>query len=214
MASLIDAGISDNKCTFVTNCINFSRLDISGETNPFDSSKNNLLILGTHFNRKGCDLALKAIEPIAEKYNIVLNIVSHNSQGTKNAVEQTMGYSPTWVNYRPTTENIGDYYKNSAIFLSPSRDEGLSYAVMEAAYCNCPVIKSDIKSMLYGLEGEDYITVTLTIEALRSKIIEVLTMGSECRQVMTTALHNQVIEKYDISAWGHEIMETYIDILK
>lgn len=123
MDTLIAGGIPAEKCTYVTNRIDFSRFDASGNRHPFNLTKTNLLIFGTHFIRKGCDLALKAIEPIAKKYNIVLNIVSHHSEQTKAEVKETLGYEPEWVEYPPTTENIGDYYKNTPCSIARRRPQ-------------------------------------------------------------------------------------------
>lgn len=214
MDTIVAAGIPARKCAFVTNRINFSRLDTTVNDRPFDATKNNLLIFGTHFIRKGCDLTLKAIEPIAEKYNIILNIVSHNREQTKKEVVEVLGYEPAWINYPPTTNNISDYYRNSQIFLTPSRSEGLSYAVIEACYCGCPLIKSDVPSMHYGLDNEDFVTIPLEVEALRKKIVEILSMDSDSRREMIESFRNQAIEKFSISVWGAEILEIYKDVVK
>lgn len=212
--SLISGGVPAKMCTYITNRIDFSRLDMSKEVQPFDATKNNLLIFGTFFYTKGCDLALKAIEPIAEKYNIVLNIVSHNLEGLMADVEHTLGYEPAWVKYIKPTECVGDYYRNAQIFLSPSRNEGFCTSIDEAAYCGCPVIKSNIESMVHGFDGEDFIRVPLTVEALRDKIVEVLEMEPERRKAMTESFRNQVIEKFDISIWGEEVLQVYNDVLQ
>lgn len=201
-------------CTYIANRIDFSRLDLSKNPQPFDADMNNFLIFGTLFHIKGCDLALKAIEPIAEKYNISLHIVSHNIDSLKADVKQTLGYEPQWVKYPLTTECIGDYYRNATVFLSPSREEGFCTSIDEAAYCGCPVIKSDIESMVHGLDGEDFIRVPLTVEALRDKIVEVLEMEPERRKAMTESFRKQVIEKFDISIWGEEVLQVYKDVLQ
>lgn len=212
--SLLENRWPVNKCGYVTNRIDFSRLDASKDNEPFDATKNNVLILGTHFIRKGCDLALKAIEPIAEEFNIVLQIVCHNVEQCSTEIVQTLGDVPAWVKFPPTTECIGDYFRNSQIFLSPSREEGFCTAVLEAAYCNCPVIKSDIVQMVHGMENEDFIRVPLTAEALRDKIVEILEMDSVSRGAMLESFRQQAIEKYDVSIWGNEVLQIYKDVLR
>lgn len=214
MDSIIEGGVPRKMCTYIANRIDFSRLDLSKNPQPFDADKNNFLIFGTLFHIKGCDLALKAIEPIAEKYNISLHIVSHNIDSLKADVKQTLGYEPQWVKYPLTTECIGDYYRNATVFLSPSREEGFCTSIDEAVYCGCPVIKSDIESMVHGLDGEDFIRVPLTVEALRDKIVEVLEMEPERRKAMTESFRKQVIEKFDISIWGEEVLQVYKDVLQ
>lgn len=214
MDSIICGGVPQAKCTYVTNRIDFSRLDIQHNSEPFDKSKTNILMFGTWYDIKGCDLALHAIEPIADEYNITLHIVGHHLDELQANIKQTMGYLPEWVHCTPTTEYIGDYYRNSQIFLSPSRDEGFCTSVVEASYCNCPIIKSDIAALVHGIDGEDQIRVPLNAEALRAKIIEILTMSPEQRKLMTDSFREQVIAKYDITAWGEEVLQIYKDVLK
>ncbi len=214
MNTLVDGGFPKGKCTFVTNRIDFSRLDVSTNLRPFDSSKNNLLILGSDFMRKGCDLALMAIEPIAKEYKIELQIVCHNEALARENVRRVLGYEPEWVKYPPTTQNIGDYYRNSKIFLSPSRKEGFCYGVVEAAYCNCAVVKSDIPAMVHDLEGEDFVRIPLTVDALREKIVEILTMSPEQSSEMLAGFREQVIRKFDVSIWGDEVLQLYNSVMK
>ena len=137
---------------YITNCIDFQRLDQKGDMPlTINTDNNNLLILGTDFFRKGVDIALKAIEPIADKHNICLQIVSHYPEITEQKVKESLGYQPSWVAVLLTTELVGDNYRQSQLFLSPSRNEGLSYAIPEAIYCGCLPIKSDIPSLTYNL---------------------------------------------------------------
>jgi len=42
------------------------------------------------------------------------------------------------------THNVASYYNSSDIFLSSSREEGFTYSVLEAAYCNPMIIASEI----------------------------------------------------------------------
>jgi len=210
--TLITAGFNKSKTSYITNCIDFQRLDQIGVT-PIttNTDKNNLLILGTDFYRKGVDTALKAIEPIADKHNICLQIVSHYPEITKQEVKKCLGHQPSWVTVLPTTEYIGDYYKQSELFLSPSRNEGLSYAVPEAIYCGCLPIKSDIPSLTYQLNEENILSIYSTPENLCERIISLLNMSNTEKQKIVSDLKSQVVKKYSIERWGKEMGEVYLN---
>lgn len=211
--SLQKAGFSNNKTTYITNCIDFSRLDAIKEKNPYHNSKNNILILGTDFYRKGVNYALKAMQDIYEKYNIQLSIISHHVEETKDLVRQVLGTDsdPSWVTVLQPVENIGDLYRASAMFLSPSLAEGLCYAVPEALYCDCMVLKNDIPSLTYELEGEDSITIK-GFEELRYRIEDYFEKEAQYNS-MLSLLRTQVKEKYNIDKWGKEVFELYKDLM-
>ena len=151
METMLDNGFSKEKCMFVTNCIDFKRLDVIQDPDVLANDKFNLLIFGTDFYRKGVDLTLKALSPIAEKYNLCLQIISHNQESAEKDVISVMGYLPDWCEINAPVNNIADYYRASEIFLSPSRAEGLSTAVIEAMFCGGPVIKSNLMSLLCSM---------------------------------------------------------------
>ena len=211
--TLIEAGFSKNKTTYITNCIDFSRLDTIKVENPYHNNKNNILILGSDFYRKGVDNALKALEGIIDKYQIQLNIISHRVEETKDLVRQVLGTDsdPSWVTVLQPVENIGDLYRASAMFLSPSLAEGLCYAVPEALYCDCMVLKNDIPSLTYELEGEDSITIK-GFQDLRSRIEDYLENENRYKNTLSS-LRTQVKEKYSIDKWGEEVFELYKDMI-
>lgn len=214
MKTMLQANMPKSKCTYVTNCIDFKRLNKVKDAHPFDSRKVNLLILGTDFYRKGVDIALKAIQPIAKRYNIVLNIVSNLQADTKKKIKDIVGDDDSWIAFSPPTDNIGDYYRAADIFLSPSRSEGLSYAIIESMYCSCLVLKSDVPSMMYGLQGENSITLPLDVKEWRMKIEQLLDSDKDQRNAITTMYKSQVLKDYDVKKWGSIILSIYQETLE
>ena len=208
--SLVEAGYNKVKCSFITNRIDFSRFDAVHNPHPFNENQRNLLILGTDFYRKGVDIAIKAIEPIAAKYNICLHIITHSPDDTKDHVLDVMGSFPEWVHLLSPTEFIGDYYRASDIFLSPSREEGFCYAIHEALYCGCMAFKSDLPAMNYGLDGEDFITLK---DDLCQRIEMVLSMDKEELERRINDLRTQVIARFGIDEWGEEVFSLYKNVL-
>ena len=211
--TLISSGFPSKKCSYITNCIDFSRFDTIQNNNPFRNEKRNLLILGTDFYRKGVDTALKAVDALQEEYNLCLQIVTHSPEQTKFLIEQSLGKFPEWVNLAPTTEYIGDYYRASEIFLSPSLNEGLCYAIPEALYCNCMVLKNDLPSLYYNLDGESFITIGLQ-QSLKERLEETLNIPIEKKELLINQLKKQVIDNFSVNKWGKEVFQMYKQIIK
>lgn len=206
--TMIAAGYPAQKCIYVDNCIDFSRMDhTAGLT--LDQDKVNLVILGTHFYRKGCDIAIEAMAPLVEKYNLCLQIATNNVEMTKRTLKEN-GYDKyDWIKVIPATEYIGDYYRSSFLLLSPSREEGFNYANIEALYCRCLFLKSDYPAMTYYLEGEEILTAKTDVEDYRRKLRVLLDMDPKVLKTLANRLHDDVVSKYAINKWGAKIREVY-----
>ena len=133
----------------VENCINFERLHYSKKDKKYD-----FLIFGGFYHIKGLDVVLEACRLIKDKYKFKLGIV---------------GYDKTWEwideNYKDLydvietikpQENINDLYNSSEVFISASRHETFSYALLEALYLKKPAIISRIEGTKWA---ERYPTV-------------------------------------------------------
>ena len=210
--SLAKAKFTMDNTLYITNCIDFTRLDIVKDHNPFKNDKNNILILGTDFYRKGVNYALKAIGGIQAVYNLQLNIITHQFDKSEELIKQEIGYFPDWISLIHPVENIGDYYRSSKLFLSPSLAEGLCYAIPEALYCGCMVLKTNIPSMDYELIGEEFITLK-SIEELRQRIEAVFNNEIDCISVRINLLRDQVKRKYSVDKWGEEVFSLYKELV-
>lgn len=205
--SLLKAGFSANKTSYITNCIDFERLSRVQCANPYNNEKNNVLILGTDFYRKGVDFALKAIEPIYKKYNVQLNVISHKMEETRALVTKELGYEADWVTIMRPVENIGDFYRASSLFLSPSLAEGLSYAVPEALFCECMVLKTNIPSLTYELKNENFITFNFHKELIE-RIVNYFE-NEKAMKDLVLMMKKDVLDKYDVAKWGKEVFSFY-----
>lgn len=117
------------------------------------------MAMGYNVHVKGLDLTIKAVYKLREKYNIILYVVASRGameEKLKIMLPDCIGEKviPDWIRILDPTENIGTYYANASLFLAASRQEGFSYAVVEAAYCKTPVIASDIPAHVeHGLKS-------------------------------------------------------------
>lgn len=145
----IAGGFDRAKIDVIHNGIDFRRLDAPGdpskrvERNDF-KKESTVLMFGWHPQIKGVDVALRAFDAIAQE-NIDLSLLLVGGDATR--LELTKKYPsgyPSWLCLAPPIENVANYLRQVAIFLSASRGEGFSFSVYEAMACGCLVIASDI----------------------------------------------------------------------
>lgn len=168
------------------------------------------LIFGFDFYRKGVDLALRALEKLNSfevRYELIIAL-STNFLYVEQETKRVLGGIPSWVHIIKARSDVATLYNLCDIFLSPSREEGLPYSLLEAAYCHCNVVYSDISAqnnliVPYGKmhQENNYLSLAEAIE-------EVGKMGNvkmENYESATAILKNN----YSVEKWTKEIIEIY-----
>ena len=143
--------LGGRSCLVVPNAVDFSRLEAK---NSFETvspgipaGKKKVMMFGYDFAIKGIDYVLKALEEYdAGREFVLLICAAGHADEARDGVEKLLGAIPDWVKILPAREDIGAYYAAADLFVSASRTEGMSYAVIEAAYCGLPLILSDIEA--------------------------------------------------------------------
>lgn len=86
--------------------------------------------------RKGSDFGLKALQLVKKNIpEIVVNLFSIYDKPLN---------LPDWIIYHYKNSKLEDIYNSSAIFLGPSVQEGCALPPMEAMYCGCAVVCTNI----------------------------------------------------------------------
>ena len=200
----------DVRC--VNNAINFKRLDNYDKVEFCQGIS--VMMYGADFERKGVDIAYKAINDLVnEEYQINLYIVcSINEDTCKNKLKKVAGTKvlPNWVRFLPPRQDIATYYCAMDIFASPSREEGFTYAIPEAAYCGCNVIATKIGGQSYHekIPGVIFIPAEDS-EALSNAIISVVKKGKNREQVQ-----DFLVKEYGLKKWANDVTEIYLEKLK
>lgn len=138
----------DREIQTLEHALSFDRLEKVDEFDKTD--KISCLTMGYNTKVKGIDLTFEAFRRVREERDVHLYaVVASHREEFEEEVRRTFGEKPEWLTILPPTENIGTYYKNTDIILSPSRTEGaLPFAVFEAMYCGSLAIASDIPQQL------------------------------------------------------------------
>lgn len=198
--------VGRKRCRLVVNAIDTKRLVTANR-----HKNNNILIFGTNFKGKGVDLAIEAIRMSRISSKIKLEIVTHNIENVKKLIIQQYKEIPRFVNIRGTSTNISELYKNSFLFLSPSRAEAFSYSVVEATYSGEQVIASDIpgQNTLKNIPGIYWIEPNNTHQL--KECIEKAYDNQENRMTNVNLLNaEKYIEKhYSLDSWSNKIINIY-----
>ena len=126
----------------VRNAISTERLDGDWNNTLMLDPAHDVVIFGTHFDRKGVDIALKAVKRMG--HNLRMIVLSHHEE---DAIKRLDAVDPEWRKFavvKHVVEGVPCAYNHALCFISSSRSEAFGYAVAEAAYCNTQVIASDV----------------------------------------------------------------------
>lgn len=194
---------------YVKNAISLDRL----RTDNVDilNKKSIVTIFGTHFTRKGVDIAVKAIRNSNYKDKIKLCIYTNDECKTIENIKN-IGISDwkKYVEVRHVVSDISDVYNKSFCFLSPSRSEAFGYAVVEAAYCNCQVIASDIpgQNVLKKIPYVNWIK-SEDVQGLSNKI-DYCYEKSDAEIVKEKIAQREYIRNnYSLDKWSADITRIY-----
>ena len=188
---------------YVTNAIDFSRLD-NYEKIKIDKNNNFIILMfGYTYYRKGVDLAIKAISKLG-KDNIILAIsVSKDVESFKESIEKDFGEIPSFVKILEPRNDIATYYKASNLFLSAAREEGFCYAIVESMYCGIPCICTELPGQpneipfLLKIDKEN-------VEQLKEKIELVIKKQIDFNEEQ---VKEYLIKTYGIDNWVEQIKE-------
>lgn len=101
-----------------------------------------ILSVATLNKRKNIPELIKAFESISEK-NPTLKLVLVGGMGNEQREKLTQHKNIIFTGYI-ADEELPILYKNAIFYVFPSLYEGFGIPLIEAQYCNCPVICSDI----------------------------------------------------------------------
>lgn len=148
--SLFKDGIKKNKVHVIHNTTETPDdiSNIAGEKIRNQFGMKDRIVLGIsswfHKERKGFDILFEVFSKLDKKF--VLLIIGIPKENQKEVFEyaSTFGIAEDRIIMPGFIDNIYEYYKAMDIFLLPSRSEGFSLALLEAAASGLPIIASDI----------------------------------------------------------------------
>jgi glycosyltransferase involved in cell wall biosynthesis len=212
--------IDRNKITFVPNGIDFSRLDNFVQLDRTDLSINEktriFLMFGFDYYRKGVDLALEAFDQIKKEGGEVclLISISSNKDFVLEKIKERFNSLPDWIKILEPRDDIATYYHFSDAFLSPSRSEGFCYSLVEAAYCEIPLIASKIPDQNYLYIPTFFEFPSEDVLALKEQIRAVLSLQQERKMEIGKIQKDFVLKTFDLKLWTAQVYSIYHSFFK
>lgn len=148
--SLIKSGFRRKKVKVIHNCIEVPENinSINGETIRTKYHFDGKIVLGLstwfHKERKGFDILFKAFSQLDDKFILLIVGIPEAMQEDVVKFGESFGINRNRIFMPGYVDNIWQYYKAMDIFLLPSRSEGFSLALLEAAASKLPIVASNI----------------------------------------------------------------------
>jgi len=207
--------IDDKKITHVTNAINFNRLNkfASLDRSDYRISENTkvFLLFGFDYYRKGVDVVLEAMDRlVTEGHDVCLLLsLSTNREVIESRIVDRFSKIPEWLRILNPRDDVASYYRLSNYFISASREEGFCNALVEAAYCERPIISSNIPG-----QGELNIPHTYTftsenIAELKDAMVAIISLTDMQKSQIVAEQKEYVIRNFDLETWADQITGVY-----
>jgi len=207
--------LTNGKVTYVTNAIDFNRLNKYEKLNRGDfyisSHTTVFLMFGFDYYRKGVDLVLEAMDSLVKQGHDVclLLSLSVNRDAIEERIKDRFGEIPEWLRILKPRDDIASYYNLSDYFISAAREEGFCNALVEAAYCERPIISSNIPGPqtlniphTYMFESED-------VAGLQNAMLSLITLNEDKKKQIIIDQKAYVEKAFDLDVWAHQIKGIY-----
>jgi len=210
--SLIDSGINTSKVKTLPNGIDFERLEKFESLEFRDNSRQKVIMsIGWPFYIKGIDTVIQAISNINMEFEslILLVALSGARREFEDSIRNQLGLIPSWIKILEARDDIATYYNNSDIFLSASRQEGFSYSLVEAAYCNPLLISSNISAPVSL--GIPYLFTFKVGDPydLKDKIENALGISVNDKILYKKAQQSYAVDTYSLDIWSRGMLTYY-----
>lgn len=222
-AHLIADGAAKERVCVAENAIAFERLDAYDPalraTHKLAETAKLALMFGYDYEVKGVDIALNAVRLLREREGLPATlaiVLSSRLDEVRDRIcaELSLPDVPDWVMLLPPREDVASYYHMADVFLSPSRQEGFCYALVEAAYCKTLVLASNIaaqrdlalpKSAFFPPQDSSALSMAL-LRVLREE-------DTPSRILALEQTAARVRETYSLSRWAERICAAFDEIV-
>ena len=198
-------GFPKKQIHYVPNAIDFSRLRReSGREKEYD-----FLIFGGFYRIKGLDILLDACRLLSRK-GLLFRIGLVGYPDTWKYVDENYGDLTDCVIRLEPNEDVSRFYQKAGAFLSASRRECFSYAVLEALYMGLPAVISRIPGNRWAYDYPSTLVFpSEDAKALADAMERRLTGDEWCTEEDLEMTARDVSERYAAQSWAMRIKEIY-----
>ncbi len=120
-------------------------------------------------------------------------------------IEASFGGCPSWVHVVDALDDVATYYHAADVFVSAAREEGLCYSPIEAAYCGCAIISSEIDGVPYQAIPYCRTFPSENVALLRKTLLESIVPNTPEQKKEAAAA---VVAQFDLDTWAEKEIET------
>lgn len=213
--SVYDAisSLTSNNTYLIPDGISFERLKQNLKwNNRLTRKPYSVLMFAFSAIGKGVDVAMSAFEILLERgLDFELNIVAQKD--TYDYFSKHYTYLPEWLRLLSPTDDVVSLYNSSDIFLSASRSEGFCNSILEAIYCGCPVVFSDISGTRWASEFlNTYMYSVENPEELVQALVRCA--GTHITESSVNINRALAAKKYSLSSWVESVYGTLVECVQ
>lgn len=204
---VVRLGFNKTSVKLVNNCIDTDRLNAK----PDAEKQFDFFAFGGFYHVKGLDVLLDACRILAaRKSQWKLGIVGY--EDTWKWIEANYSDLNSYMERLNPSENVSDFYNQTAVFICPSRREAFSYALLEAMYMGKPAIVSLIPGNKWAMKYKTVKSVQKeNAEELADAMEQYLLGQYWFSQDDLSSATTKIRENYNIAGWVTEIERVYFD---
>lgn len=206
-------GIKDNQIFKITNGIDISGIE---KKDNFEAEANTVLFAGNFWQGeiKGLDVLIRAIGLVVQTNpSVKLRIAGKGNENIYKALAIRYGCANN-VEFLGQVKNMDPEYRRNAIFVLPSRQEGMSNSVLEAMSYGMPCIVTDVSGVRDQIDNgtEGLIVPVENFTAMADAMRFMLNNPQQARQMGQKA-KIKVIEKFDMRVVTQQIINVYQNLI-
>jgi glycosyltransferase involved in cell wall biosynthesis len=211
---LIKAGAKKSKVKVIHNVTEYpENIDsISGKSIREKLGLNDKTVLGIsswfHKERKGFDILFDAFSKTKDNFVLLIIGIPKPNQDEVYEYAESFEIKKERIVMPGFVDNIYEYYKAMDIFLLPSRSEGFSLALLEAAFAKLPVIASNIpgnNEIIFN--GKTGLLFELNNPGeLLNKILEMSDNPDKAKE-MAANVNKEVMNNFTLNSYSEKLNE-------
>ena len=166
-----------------------------------------LLFVGRNLKRKGLEYAIKALHTV-KRNNIKLVVCGGDDEYHRNLVDRLNENER--VMFMGDVKNAEEYYKMADVFVFPTFYEGFSFATLEAASSELPIIATKANGTEDLVENgkNGFLLKSRNPKELADKI-KLLVNNAKLRKQMGKKARETVVKKFAWNIIAKQILEVF-----
>jgi len=214
-------GGGSSKVTFWPNAMDLDRFPLVGASERrharaalgLPSEARVITHFGWDWARKGGDLYLEAVALLVSRRLADFVAVTVGGGDMARGLSARLGLDEV-VRVLEPTDNVQLLYAAADMFVTPSRAEGMPFAMLEALASGLPVVATDIPGQRAVGDGlESCFWTDSEPEAIANAIQAALSVRPEVQGARAAAARERIRDQRSLAAWSGRLMELYEDAL-